>query len=228
MAAAGILGLDTSTADGAVAVTVGGELVAERSVAPNDGGRPRHATALASEIETVVIEAGGWERIGSIAVGVGPGTFTGLRIGIATARALAQGRGLSLAGVGSLAALARGIGERVPDALGLPLIDARRGELFAALYDRGGGVCAAAVRRRPRGGCRARGERPPDTACSRGWVATISRAARIRRRGGASRRGSGPPDGGAAHLRPGRRRRAGVANRCHTGLFETTRRRGMA
>jgi tRNA threonylcarbamoyladenosine biosynthesis protein TsaB len=61
---------------------------------------------------------------------VGPGTFTGLRIGIATARALASASGLQLRPVSSLAALAEGIeGDSR-----LPLIDARRGELFAALY----------------------------------------------------------------------------------------------
>ena len=80
-------------------------------------------------------EAGGWERIGVIAVGVGPGTFTGLRIGIATARALAQGRGLPMAAVGSLDALARGIAERAPGRPRLALIDARREQAFAALYD---------------------------------------------------------------------------------------------
>ena len=63
--------------------------------------------------------------------GVGPGTFTGLRIGLATARALASANGLPLRRVSSLAALAAGI--EAP--LRLPLIDARRGELFGALYE---------------------------------------------------------------------------------------------
>ena len=67
----------------------------------------------------------------AIAVGVGPGTFTGLRIGIATARALATAAGLPLRRVSSLAALAEGIDHLVR----LPLIDARRGEVFAALYE---------------------------------------------------------------------------------------------
>ncbi|MGH2956869.1 MAG: tRNA (adenosine(37)-N6)-threonylcarbamoyltransferase complex dimerization subunit type 1 TsaB, partial [Solirubrobacterales bacterium] len=76
-----------------------------------------------------------------IAVGTGPGSFTGLRIGIATARGLAQGRGLPLAGVGSLAALARGISEHPEGGRrpALPVIDARRGQVFAALYDPSGG-----------------------------------------------------------------------------------------
>jgi tRNA threonylcarbamoyladenosine biosynthesis protein TsaB len=64
-----------------------------------------------------------------IAVGVGPGSFTGLRIGIATARALAQARGLPLVGVSSLEALARGA---AGDLVVLAVLDARRGEVFAA------------------------------------------------------------------------------------------------
>ena len=55
--------------------------------------------------------AGGWAGIEPIAVGVGPGSFTGLRIGVATARALAQARGLPLAGVATTSALLAGIAE---------------------------------------------------------------------------------------------------------------------
>jgi tRNA threonylcarbamoyladenosine biosynthesis protein TsaB len=138
MQALGILGLDTSTADAAVAVTIEGEAVSEGRVGPEPGGRPRHAAMLLAEIEAAVAAAGGWPRIDRLAVGVGPGTFTGLRVGIATARALGQGRGLPISAVGSLAALARGIGERAPDRDRLALIDARRGEVFAALFDPGG------------------------------------------------------------------------------------------
>jgi tRNA threonylcarbamoyladenosine biosynthesis protein TsaB len=71
--------------------------------------------------------------VDALAVGVGPGTFTGLRIGIATARALAAATSAELRPVSSLAALAAGIdGDPV-----LPLLDAKRNELFAALYVRG-------------------------------------------------------------------------------------------
>jgi tRNA threonylcarbamoyladenosine biosynthesis protein TsaB len=133
-----ILGLDTSTSDAAVAVTIGGETASEARVEPEPGGRPRHAAMLLEQTESVVADAGGWERIGLLAVGIGPGTFTGLRIGIATARALAQARGLAIAPVGSLAALARGIGERAPGRSRLGLFDARRTEVFAALFDHRG------------------------------------------------------------------------------------------
>jgi tRNA threonylcarbamoyladenosine biosynthesis protein TsaB len=77
----------------------------------------------------------GWEQIDRIAVGVGPGTFTGLRIGIATARALGRARGIPLVGISTLESLAVGVqGALVPseaDAV-LAVIDARRGEVFAA------------------------------------------------------------------------------------------------
>jgi tRNA threonylcarbamoyladenosine biosynthesis protein TsaB len=131
-----VLGFDTSTPDVAVAASRGERVLAERRVAPPAGGRPRHASALLPCIEEVVAEAGGWDSVSTLAVGIGPGSFTGLRIGVANARALAQARGLPLAPVGSLAALAHGIG-RSPRAGGrerLAVIDARRGEVFAALF----------------------------------------------------------------------------------------------
>jgi tRNA threonylcarbamoyladenosine biosynthesis protein TsaB len=88
----------------------------------------------------VVAAGGGWDAVDLIGVGIGPGSYTGLRIGIATARASAQSLAKPIAGVSSLAALARGIGE-LPEAAGrprLPLINARRGQLFAALHGEDG------------------------------------------------------------------------------------------
>jgi tRNA threonylcarbamoyladenosine biosynthesis protein TsaB len=132
-----VLGVDSATADAVVGVTDDGAVVRETRVDPAPDGRPRHSQVLLAEIEWSVDEAGGWERIDRIAVGVGPGSFTGLRIGIATARALAQARDLPIVPVGSLAALARGISQ-AGAALALPVIDARRSEAFAALLDADG------------------------------------------------------------------------------------------
>lgn len=102
-------------------------------------GGPRHATALLGEIERVATAAGGWPAVDLIAVGLGPGSFTGLRIGIATARGLATALDLPVRGVCTLDALALGLREAAaPSAAGpewLVVQDARRGEVFAALYD---------------------------------------------------------------------------------------------
>jgi tRNA threonylcarbamoyladenosine biosynthesis protein TsaB len=135
-----VVGLDTATPDTAVAVTRGGECLVERRVGPGADGRPRHATSLLPELERAVAEAGGWDGVERIAVGIGPGSFTGLRIGIATARALSRGLDKPLAGVSSLAALAAGIdsSEHAGERSRLPLIDARRAQVFAALYDADG------------------------------------------------------------------------------------------
>jgi tRNA threonylcarbamoyladenosine biosynthesis protein TsaB len=135
-----IVGFDTATPAMSVAATRGGEPIFERLSEPAPGERPAHARELLGAVEEAAAEAGGWDAVDVIAVGIGPGSFTGLRIGVATARALAQGLGTSLATVVSLAALARGMGDD-PATGGrgrLAVIDARRGQVFAALYGAGG------------------------------------------------------------------------------------------
>jgi tRNA threonylcarbamoyladenosine biosynthesis protein TsaB len=86
-----------------------------------------------------VAAAGGWGEVERIAVGVGPGSFTGLRVGIATARALGLSRGLPVSGVCTLDALGRALCEAAAGkSRCLAALDARRGEVFAALYSSGG------------------------------------------------------------------------------------------
>ena len=114
-----ILGIDTATPSTAVALW-SPEGAVERRDDPPPGARPSHASRLLELVEEVV----DWDAVERIAVGVGPGGFTGLRIGIATARALAQARDLPLVGVSSLAALAAGAKGVRPragsDPMGLP------------------------------------------------------------------------------------------------------------
>jgi tRNA threonylcarbamoyladenosine biosynthesis protein TsaB len=101
-------------------------------------GPPEHSAELLPTIARLLEESGtGWRDLESIAVGIGPGTFTGLRIGVATARGLAQALGLRLRPVPSLQALAAGLAATVGDGPArplVPLIDARRRQVFAALY----------------------------------------------------------------------------------------------
>lgn len=137
-----VLGLDTATRATVVGLGLADGTVLQARDDPQPGERPGHSTRLLPFAHELLAEAGlGWDRVERIAVGVGPGTFTGLRIGIATARALAQSLGIDLVGVSSLRTLAYGTGEARRDmTLGaeparvLAAIDARRGEVFAAGY----------------------------------------------------------------------------------------------
>ena len=132
-----LLGLDTSTAGAAACVLRADGEVFEVAPEPAALARPpAHARELMPAVAEVMARAGlDWNDLEAIAVGVGPGSFTGLRIGVTTARALAGAAGLGLRPVSSLAALAAGIDAGASGAVALPLIDAKRGEVFAAAYD---------------------------------------------------------------------------------------------
>ena len=125
-----ILGIDTATPS-TVAGLVGSGKPRAAAHHPAEGERPGHAEQILALVAEVMGETP-WSEISKIAVGVGPGGFTGLRIGIATARALAQAHGIPVAPVSTLEALARGAeGDR--DTV-LAVIDARRKEVFAAAW----------------------------------------------------------------------------------------------
>jgi tRNA threonylcarbamoyladenosine biosynthesis protein TsaB len=124
-----VLALDTATPSTVVGLLGPDGALLEARHDPAPGERPGHAAQLLGLVQQVLDEGGrGWEDVERIGVGIGPGSFTGLRIGVATARALAQARGAALVGVGTLRALAAGAAEGERPVLAV--LDARRGEVF--------------------------------------------------------------------------------------------------
>jgi tRNA threonylcarbamoyladenosine biosynthesis protein TsaB len=94
---------------------------------------------LLEEVERAVASAGGWGSVDLVAVGLGPGSFTGVRIGIATAQGLVASGGAALAGVCTLDAVGLGLRRARPDVDAyLAVLDARRSEVFSALYSAAG------------------------------------------------------------------------------------------
>jgi tRNA threonylcarbamoyladenosine biosynthesis protein TsaB len=128
-----LLGMDTSTPATAVALRLAGGETLEARDDPPQGARPGHTSQLLPLAVGLLDRADiDWGALDGIAVGLGPGTFTGLRIGIASARALAQSLGIGLIGVSGLRALALPALREMPRVLAV--LDARRGEAFLAAY----------------------------------------------------------------------------------------------
>jgi tRNA threonylcarbamoyladenosine biosynthesis protein TsaB len=124
-----ILAVDTSTTSGSIALTNEGTLVAEMSepkVEAHAKWLMRSIDELFSTIEPTI------EDVDLFAIANGPGSFTGLRIGVSTIKALAWSLDRPVVGVSTLSALAMNITE--VGALICPVLDARKKELYTALY----------------------------------------------------------------------------------------------
>jgi tRNA threonylcarbamoyladenosine biosynthesis protein TsaB len=130
-----ILAADTSTSINTVAVCDDHGLLAETIVECGRG----HSERLLTTVDWVLTEAGTpLNDIDALAISIGPGSFTGVRVGVAAWKGLAFARGLPLVGVPTLDAMTR----LAPawDGLVCPLLDARMREVFGAVYRFRGGV----------------------------------------------------------------------------------------
>lgn len=124
-----VLGIETSTHHASVAIVTQTEVVASYEL----GRGKSQDQVLMPAVQTLLADGGlGWSQIGGIAVGLGPGLFTGLRVGVATAKALAHTLNVSIAGLASLDVLAYGV--RYTRRSICACIDARRHEVFWAFY----------------------------------------------------------------------------------------------
>ena len=130
------LALDTATPHGRFALAEGAQVLADQ---PHNV-QGSYADALLPVVDQVLAQAGRQlADVTLVAVTAGPGSFTGVRIGVATAKTLAWALGAELAAVSTLAAMAAALLAAHPDRdLAVPVLDARRGEVFAGLYRRDG------------------------------------------------------------------------------------------
>ncbi|MFO7266248.1 MAG: tRNA (adenosine(37)-N6)-threonylcarbamoyltransferase complex dimerization subunit type 1 TsaB [Limnochordales bacterium] len=127
-----VLALDTSTATGGVALVEDGRLLGEYVL---DVQRTTHSERLLPAVERVLQDAGlgPGRRPDGVAVALGPGSFTGLRIGVMTAKAFSYAWRVPVVGVLTLEALAYQASGATP--LACPIMDARNGNVFTGLYD---------------------------------------------------------------------------------------------
>ena len=139
-----ILGIDTAGAVASVALVQDGKMLAERihldsgsraSYAPTSLPKGNHAEVLLPLIEGLFEAAGvTLDRVTGLALSIGPGSFTGLRIGLATAKGIAYECGLPVVGISTLQANAARV--KNFDGIVCALLDARKHEVYTALFRR--------------------------------------------------------------------------------------------
>jgi tRNA threonylcarbamoyladenosine biosynthesis protein TsaB len=123
-----IVAIDTTSEFGSIALVQDGEVVEETLLHSPDGFGHVLFPRLAQ-----LMEAHGWrfDQVYGFAAGAGPGSFTGVRVGLAAVKGLAETAGVQAAAVSNLEAMASFGASQ----LRAPFFDARRGEIYAALYD---------------------------------------------------------------------------------------------
>jgi tRNA threonylcarbamoyladenosine biosynthesis protein TsaB len=127
-----ILSIETSTAVCSAALHENGNLLAAKELHTAQSA----ASQLAIQIEELLAVAKISKKpLQAVAVSAGPGSYTGLRIGVATAKGLCFGLNLPLIAIDSLSVLAAGVNDPSGTALLCPMIDARRMEVYCSLFD---------------------------------------------------------------------------------------------
>ena len=133
-----ILLIETATDVCSAAITDGKRIISARYTSEPKS----QASGLAPMIDEVLKEAGlSAKDLSAVAVSSGPGSYTGLRVGVSTAKGICFGAGLPLIAVETLEILACGVlkeAENTADTLIVPMIDARRMEVYTALYNSSG------------------------------------------------------------------------------------------
>ena len=124
-----VLTIETSTTVEEVAVVEDGTVMSRRRSRVGRGRSDALAASVAFVLESSAVRL---SRLDAVAVSVGPGRFTGLRVGLATAKGLSSATGVPVVPVPTLEALA--MSARAAEGLVCPVLDARRGEVYAALF----------------------------------------------------------------------------------------------
>jgi len=126
-----ILNIETATKNCSVSLAVDGQTLVCKEISELGFS---HAEKLHLFIEEVIQEAGiSWSQLSAIAVSQGPGSYTGLRIGVSAAKGLSYALQIPLISVDTLASLAHQVTQN--DGLIVPMIDARRMEVYSAIFD---------------------------------------------------------------------------------------------
>jgi tRNA threonylcarbamoyladenosine biosynthesis protein TsaB len=182
------LALDAATAEASVALVRGAEVLAERVVAMRDPQSERLMPAVAGVLKDAGIEPA---AIQQVVCGSGPGSFTGLRIAASIAKGIATGRGVPLLAVSSLSLMVAGSGAARAPGRYVAVLDALRGEVFAAVYEVSGSG-AAGIR-----------EMQPVARLSDGEVGEVARRYAARGLGPAAAPGVSPRASGFAAIGEG-------------------------
>ena len=133
-----ILGIETATRAASVAVIFDGKILAETlRESPQS-----FSETLMPQVEEVIKISGAFQKIDAVAVSIGPGSFTGLRIGLATAKALSYAWHIKIIGVPTLLAMAYNF----PAGKVLPLIDAQKNRAYCQLFEKFSALSELAVK----------------------------------------------------------------------------------